>query len=53
LQPDETIDLQLREDDRQSASIWHPFAQWHDGVLVLHHPDPADGPDIVETYKRQ
>jgi hypothetical protein len=49
---DGTVDLRLREDDGQSPHVWRPFAQLDGGVLVLRHPDPADGPDIVETYQR-
>ena len=53
LRPDGTVDLRLREDDGQSAYVWRPVAEWHDGVLSISHPDPADGPDIMETYQRE
>lgn len=53
LRSDGTVDLQLREDDGQSTYVWRPSAEWHDGVLSISYPDPADGPAIVETYQRE
>lgn len=53
LHADGTIDLQLREDDGHSTYIWRPIASLSAGVLRLQHPDPADGPDIVELYRRR
>lgn len=50
---DGTIDLQLREDSGRAVYIWRPAAYVQGGALVLRHPDPADGPDIVETYRRE
>jgi hypothetical protein len=50
---DGTVDLRLREDDGRAPHEWRPLARLNDGVFVLRHPDPADGPDIVETYERQ
>ena len=49
---DGTVDLRLREDDGRSAHVWRPRTQLIGGVLRLRHPDPADGPDIVESYRR-
>ena len=50
---DGTIDLRLRENDGQSPHVWRPITRLDGGKLSLRHPDPADGPDIVETYQRQ
>lgn len=50
---DRTVDLRLREDAGRSPYVWRPLARVGDGVFVLRHPDPADGPDIIETYERQ
>ncbi len=50
---DGTVDLRLREDDGRSPYEWRPLARLNEGVFVLRHPDPADGPDIIETYERQ
>jgi hypothetical protein len=50
---DGTVDLRLREDDGRSPHEWRPLARLNDGVFTLRHPDPADGPDIIETYERE
>ena len=49
---DGTVDLRLREDDGRSAYVWRPRASLTGAVLRLRHPAPADGPDIVESYRR-
>ena len=49
---DGTVDLRLREDDGRSAHVWRPRTQLVGDVLRLRHPHPADGPDIVESYRR-
>jgi hypothetical protein len=49
---DGTVDLRLREDDGRSAYVWRPRTNLTGAVLRLRHPDPADGPDIVESYRR-
>ncbi|HEX6536815.1 MAG TPA: hypothetical protein VF041_19670 [Gemmatimonadaceae bacterium] len=49
---DGTVDLRLRADDGRAPDVWRPLARITDGVLRLRHPDPADGPDIMETYRR-
>jgi hypothetical protein len=48
-----TIELQLREDDGRSPNLWRQRVTLTDEVLQLRYPDPADGPDIVESYRRQ
>jgi hypothetical protein len=47
------VTLELRENDGQSPYVWRPRATLSGDVLRLRHPDPADGPDIVESYRRQ
>jgi hypothetical protein len=47
------LDLRLREDDGRSTHVWRPSATLVHSVLRIRHPDPADGPDIVESYRRQ
>jgi hypothetical protein len=47
------IEFALREDGGRSPHVWRPRAERSAGGFSLRHPDPADGPDIVETYRRQ
>jgi hypothetical protein len=53
LRDDGTVDLRLSEGDGPSPYIWRPLTNLNAGLLQLRHPDPADGPDIVESYRRQ
>jgi hypothetical protein len=48
-----SIDFALREDEGRSPYVWRPRGEWSAGRFNIRHPDPADGPDIVETYRRQ
>ena len=51
---DNSIDLQLREmNGALKDHVWTPATRIVDGQIELRHPDPADGPDIVERYRRQ
>ncbi len=52
LRPDGTLRLRLREDAGRSPHVWEPAARLVADELELRHPDPADGPDIVERYRR-
>jgi len=36
----------------QDGYVWRPRAALQDGTLTLTYPHPADGPDIIEVYKR-
>lgn len=47
------LDLRLREDGGRSMYVWRPNATLAHSVLRIRYPDPADGPDIVESYRRQ
>ena len=50
---DKTIDLELREMDGTRSEPWKPATRLVDGKVEIRHPDPADGADIVEAYRRQ
>jgi hypothetical protein len=52
LRDDGTLDLQLREMGARSDFVWKPNARFVDDRVELRHPDPADGPDVVEAYRR-
>ena len=47
------VDLRLREDSGRSPHVWRPRATLAGALLRLRHPDPADGPDIIESYRRR
>ena len=38
--------------DGRSAYVWRPMARLAGNAVEIRHPDPADGPDIVERYQR-
>ena len=42
------VELALAE----NGYIWRPDAVLREGMLTLTYPHPADGPDIVEVYRR-
>ena len=35
-----------------SSYMWPVRGEWHGSSFTISYPDPADGPDIVETYRR-
>ena len=35
-----------------NAYMWPVRGEWRGTGFTLRYPDPADGPDIVETYRR-
>jgi hypothetical protein len=35
-----------------NAFMWPVRGEWRGGGFTIRYPDPADGPDIVETYRR-
>ena len=35
-----------------SVYVWPVHGEWRGSSFTIHYPDPADGPDIVETYRR-
>ena len=34
------------------AYMWPVRGEWRGTGFTIRYPDPADGPDIVETYRR-
>jgi hypothetical protein len=48
----ESLELALREDQGRSQRVWQPRASIRGGVVTLRYPDPGDGPDVVEMYRR-
>ena len=53
LRANATIDLEMRDDDGRSLYAWRTRGQLSGGVLQLRFGDPADGPDIIETFQRR
>jgi hypothetical protein len=49
----DSIVFALRENGGQSEYVWRPRGAVTGARFTLRHPDPADGPDIVETYRRR
>lgn len=43
------VDLRLAE----QVNEWRPRTTLIGDVLTIRHPHPADGPDVVEVYRRQ
>lgn len=41
----------LQENPVQSY-MWFVRGEWRGTGFTIRHPDPADGPDIIETYRR-
>lgn len=38
--------------DRPATYVWPVRGEWRGSELTISYPDPADGPDIVEHYRR-
>jgi hypothetical protein len=49
----DSIEFALREAGGTSSHVWRPRGERSALRFSIRHPDPADGPDIVETYRRQ
>jgi hypothetical protein len=49
---DGRIDFALREDAGNSDYVWHVGGNRSPTHFSIEYPDPADGPNIVETYVR-
>lgn len=47
------IVFSLREDSGRSSYVWQVRGEWTGALITIRYPDPADGPEIVETYRRQ
>jgi hypothetical protein len=48
----DSILLALVEDAAHPERVWRPRAILESGELTLRYPHPADGPDIVEVFRR-
>ena len=47
-----TIAFNLVPGTMPAAFVWPVGGQWLGSQFTIKYPDPADGPDIVETYRR-
>ena len=47
----DTLEFALREDAGRSVNVWRFRGTRTGDRFTVHFPDPADGPDIVETYR--
>lgn len=47
------IAFSLREAISSSSYEWPVRGEWRGKGFSIRYPDPADGPDIVETYERR
>jgi hypothetical protein len=43
----------LRPSESPSDFVWPVTGQWLGTEFTLQYPDPADGPDVVERYRKQ
>ncbi|MEO8564683.1 MAG: hypothetical protein ABI601_21610, partial [bacterium] len=46
------IVFSLREEGSVAYDHWIVRGELNGQSFSIHYPDPADGPDIVETYRR-
>jgi hypothetical protein len=53
LRSTDTLEFALREDDGRSVNIWRFRGNRTGDRFTVRLPDPADGPDIVEIYRRR
>lgn len=49
----DSIAFMLRPSESPSDFVWPVIGQWLGTEFTLQYPDPADGPAIVERYRRQ
>lgn len=50
---EDSIAFMLRPSDSSSDFVWPVTGQWLGTEFTLQYPDPADGPAVVERYRRQ
>jgi hypothetical protein len=48
-----TITFELIPRDLPADFVWPVKGQWLGSYFTITYPDPADGPNIVELYRRQ
>ena len=46
------ISFALVHSGTPSMYVWPVHGEWRGSSFTIRYPDPADGPDIVETYRR-
>jgi len=49
----DSIAFMLRPSESPSEFVWPVTGQWLGTEFTLQYPDPADGPDVVERYRKQ
>ena len=49
----DSIAFMLRPSESPSDFVWPVTGQWLGTEFTLQYPDPADGPDVVERYRKQ
>jgi hypothetical protein len=49
----DSIAFLLLPSDKPADFVWPVSGQWLGSEFTIKYPDPADGPDIVERYRRQ
>ena len=47
------IAFNLVPKDLPADFVWPVTGQWRGSEFTIKYPDPADGPDIVERYRKQ
>ena len=47
------IAFSLREGTSSGFYVWPVRGEWQGSGFTIRYPDPADGPDIIETYARR
>lgn len=49
----DSIAFMLTPTDKSADFVWPVTGQWLGTEFTLQYPDPADGPAVVERYRRQ
>lgn len=49
----DSIAFMLRPSDKPSDFVWPVSGQWLGSEFTITYPDPADGPDVVERYRKR
>jgi hypothetical protein len=47
-----SIAFNLVPGDAPASYVWPVRGEWLGSQFTITYPDPADGPDIIETYRR-